>query len=47
MRKEAEPQLIRFDLFFFFFFKSVLVLLELVVKREGSSDGDGAVRRRQ
>lgn len=33
--------------FFFFSFKSVLVLLELVVKREGSSDGDGAVRRRQ
>lgn len=25
----------------------MLVLLELVVKREGSSDGDGAVRRRQ
>lgn len=34
-------------IFFFFSFKSVLVLLELVVKREGSSDGDGAVRRRQ
>lgn len=32
---------------FFFSFKSVLVLLELVVKREGSSDGDGAGRRRQ